>query len=192
MPFDPWNVPHDCEKAEVAERLVHLSAKQRKVVRSYVRNVEFGEMSLTQWIDQDQYPRVSLSTWRRPESKGGNYWGTEDSPNLLFRDAVQVYVTAYARWETEEEETSIRSAGREMRLGALNAARRITDLVDNADKDETKLNAAKTVLDRASMETAEKSSVSVGITSEDFTTLRNQAADEAEEIEEKALQEWQA
>lgn len=193
MSFDPWSIPHDCERAEVADRLNRLSANQRKVVRSYVRHVEFGEMKLSEWIAQDKVPRVSLSTWRQRADKKGNYWGTEDSPNLLFRDAVAAYITAMGRWQTEEEAKTVRQANRELRLASLTSARRVINLVDNGENDRVKLDAAKDVLNRASEETAEKSNVAVhSLSADTFAAMRQQASKEAEEIEDEALREWES
>lgn len=189
--INPWAIPHDCEREELWKHLQLLRPQQRNVLRSYVQNVEFGEMSLTEWAHHDVVLRVSLSVWRKPFDKGGNYWGTDESPNQLFRDAHMAFVTAFGRWQTQEEEKSVRAANRELRLGALKAARRITSLVDDGENDRIKLDAAKTVLDRASEDTAEKGSLNVGISSETFAALRNKAVEEAEEIEEEALTEWQ-
>jgi len=192
MAFDPWNIPHDCEKEDVAGRLVRLSPSQRKVLRSYVRNVEFGDNTLAEWIERDDVPRVALSTWRKPFDKGGNYWGTEDSPNIFFRDTVTAYVTANSRWQTGEEEKSIHDANRMIRLGARLAAKKIMNLVVKADRDSVSLNAAKTVLDRASVETAEKGSMALGVSIEAFAEMKEKAEAEADELEDEALDEWEA
>lgn len=190
---NPYNIPHDCESDELWRRLQPLTTNQRKVLRSYMRNVEFGDMSLTAWAHDGTVPRVSLATWRKPFSKGGNYWGTEDSPNMLFRDAVAAYVTAMGRWQTEEEEQSVRAANRIIRLGATGSAEYMIALVDNPiAKDTDRLNAAKTILDRASEETASKGSISVhGISIETFAEMEADAEAEADELEEGAIDEWQ-
>lgn len=190
-PFNPYSVPHDCEREELALQLALLKPQQRTILRSYIHNVVYGQMNLSEWSRQDIYPRVSLPAWRKRFDRGGNYWGTEDSPNQQFRDAYNAYVLAHTTWQTIEEEKSVKRAGKLLRLGATRAAERILFLVDDGENDRIKLDAAKTVLDRASEDTAEKGSLSVGISSETFAALRSKAAEEAEQIEEEALSEWQ-
>ncbi len=165
MTLSPYSIPHDCEKAELAARLLRLKTNQRKVLRSYVRNVLAidGTMTLTQWVKSDTVPRVSMSVWRKPADKDGNYWGTEDSPNVAFREAVDAYLIALNRWETDEEEKSVRSANRQIRLGALKAANELVNLVEYEEDARIRLDASKTVLDRASVDTAAKGSINIDV-----------------------------
>jgi len=192
--LNPYSVPHDCEKQELAARLQYLSAKQQKVLRSYIKHVHFGDMNLTQWLQAKNVQSVSTASWRKPAIKGGNYWGTEESPNVDFRAAVDAYVAAMNRFHTDQEEKAISQANRIIRLASVRSATYIADLIGNKEaQDKDRLNAAKTVLDRASVETAEKSNVAVNMPSSDtFADMRRQAAKKAKEIEEEALNEWES
>ena len=56
----PYQVPHECEKAEIAEKLAVLTPRQRRALRSYVWQVELGEKSLTAWLASPAVPGGAL------------------------------------------------------------------------------------------------------------------------------------
>ena len=170
--MNPYDLPHDCEREEVATAMAQLDRRQRRAVRSYVRSVECGDRTLTDWIERDP-DSPALSTWRKPGSEGGRYWGTEASPGEAFRQAVQLYVLAYQRWETAEEEKALRKAGRQLRMLAPKAAEQLASIIEQGqvrfDRDAQVvikqagvaevLSAINSALDRAGIKTAPKSSV---------------------------------
>ena len=43
-------LPHECEHAELAALLAGLTPRQRRVLRAYVWQVEFGEKTVTTWL----------------------------------------------------------------------------------------------------------------------------------------------
>lgn len=189
--MNPYDIPHSCERESVATILAKLNRRQRRAVRSYVREVEHGSMTLTEWIAVSP-DSPSLSTWRKP---GGNYWGTEEQPGEDFREAVSLYVAAWSNWETREEEKAIRAAGRALRLATPVAVAQLTSVIeqgqvafDRADAVVVKqasvaemIRAALSVLDRAGLETAEKSTTEfTGMTLEEW---RGQQADRRVQVQ---------
>lgn len=160
--INPYDLPHDCEREAVALALAALNRNQRRVLRAYVRNVECGDKTLTDWLTNGP-DQVALSTWRRPAGKGGQYWGTDADPVIAFRSAVKLYKDAWLTWETDEEAKALRKAGRELRLLAPKAVERLASLMEWADKDAVRLRAALGVLDRAGIETAAKGPEAVSI-----------------------------
>lgn len=168
MSINPFDFPHDCERESVARALGNLSRQQRRVLRSYVRNVECGQMTLGQWIE-DSPDSVAMSTWRRPAGQKGKYWGTDDDPVDAFREAARLYTDAWLQWETSEEEKALRKAGRELRLMAPSAVERLRWLMLNGESHNVQLRATDSILNRAALETAEKSSNEVvGLTLEEW------------------------
>ena len=157
--MNPYDLPHEVERESVHRAMERLAPAQRRIVRSYVRWVLYGPLSLTAWAEQTEVPRVALSLWRRPASQGGRYWGTEDSHDDDFRAAVKAYIAGWEALEQEIDRKSIEGAQRELRLGALGAARRMVSLVDSGENDRIRLDAAKAVLDHADVATAAKAAV---------------------------------
>ncbi len=176
--MNPYDHPHICEKESVIEALAELSPKQRRAVRSYVREVDCGSMGLMEWI-ADAPDSVSLASWRRPAAKGGNYWGTERDPVHPFRRAVAAYRAAWLRWQTDEESEAIRRAAHDIRMAATEAVTRLLELMRTADKDAVQLRAAESVLDRAGLETAEKHTTE--LTGETIDEWRRQRAEQREQ-----------
>lgn len=152
--------------------MAQLDRRQRRVVRSYVRNVECGDRTLNDWIAADP-DSPAMSTWRQPASGKGRYWGTEASPVEPFRRAVGLYVLAYQRWQTAEEEEALRRAGRQLRMLAPKAAEQLASIVEQGQirfdrganivtkqaSVDTVLVAINSTLDRAGVKTAPKSAV---------------------------------
>ena len=135
---------HECETYELWQTLSALTPEQRRVVRSYVRRVEFGEMGVEEWLREDP-TAPAASTWRKA---GGNYWGSEAEPSALFRKAVEEYTEAFGRWTLRAEARQVRAAGEILAGGLKSAARRLVTLVDEGENDRIKLDAAKNLLDR--------------------------------------------
>ena len=188
--LNPYDIPHDCEREGVATALAHLDRRQRRVLRAYVRNVECGARTLTQWLAEGP-DAVALSTWRKPGSTGGKYWGTEADPVIPFRQAVDLYVKAWLAWEAGEEVKAVRKAGRELRLMAPKAAARLEYLMEQGESHNVQLRAALGVLDRAGTDTAAKSTTAVqGLTADQFAKLAQQAKTSAADIEARAAAAW--
>lgn len=177
--------------------MAQLDRRQRRAVRSYVRNVECGDRTLTDWIERDP-DSPALSTWRKPGSEGGRYWGTEASPGEAFRQAVQLYVLAYQRWETAEEEKALRKAGRQLRMLAPKAAKQLASIIERGEVEflrpgkvvikqadiKTVLSAITSALDRADTMTAAKSSSETVVTEislDEWKQQRDQRKEQAAE-----------
>lgn len=45
-----YRLPHRCESAEIAWKLAVLTPRQRQALRSYVWQVERGQMPLSEWL----------------------------------------------------------------------------------------------------------------------------------------------
>lgn len=152
--------------------MARLAPRQRRAIRSYVRHVECGATTLGDWIANDP-DSPALSTWRKPANEGGNYWGTEASPVESFRRTVQLYVLAFQRWQTGEEEAALRKAGRQLRLLAPVAAEQLASIIEKGQVRFERagdyvvkqagiaevLSAINSALDRAGVKTAAKSAV---------------------------------
>lgn len=154
--MNPFDLPHECEREDLAKRLAKLNRRQRRTLRAYVRQVEFGPMSLAQWLQESEFAPAE-STWRRPGSIGGKYWGTEADPCIEFRDALDAYQRAYEGWELADEAKAVRQAQRTLRVAAPAAAQQLVTLSQNAELEEVRRKASESILDRAGVETAEKS-----------------------------------
>jgi hypothetical protein len=139
-----FEASHECETYELWQTLSALTAEQRRVVRSYVRRVEFGAMGVEEWL-RDDPTAPAASTWRKA---GGNYWGSEADPNSLFRKAVEEYTEAFGKWTLRAEARQVRVAGEILAGGLKSAARRLVTLVDEGENDRIRLDAAKNLLDR--------------------------------------------
>lgn len=135
---------HECETEELTQTLSALSREQRRAVRSYVRNVEFGGVTLDKWLESDP-DAPARSTWHKP---GGNYWGSNAEPNAIFRAAAHEYTEAYTKWSLRAEARQLRAAGGVLASGVVRAAHRLVHLVDEGENDRIKLDAAKNLLDR--------------------------------------------
>lgn len=160
--FDPYSVPHECEKEAVATALHSLSIAQIKAVRSYIQLVAFGDTRLTDWLGQAPHA-PNESNWRKPARKGGRYWGTEEDPVKPFRDAVEVYRLSMLRLETAEEEQAMRRAVSKLRRLTTKAVDSLERLMESGESDAVKLRATTDILDRAGVETAAKGSAEVSL-----------------------------
>lgn len=154
--MNPYLHPHSCERESLSVLMAALSPKQRTVLRSYVRLVEFGQMTLGKWLESEW--GVAESTWRKPGRKGGNYYGSEEDGHAGFRAALAAYRTAYAAAELEEEQQAVRRAARKYKLASEEAADTHIDLMRRAEDETVRLKAASEVADRAGVETGRKSS----------------------------------
>ena len=188
--FDPYDYPRAYETEAIARLAAQLAPKPRRVARSYVRNVQYGEMTLGEWQENGPHS-VKDASWRKPYSKGGNYYGTEaDSPESPFRKYLHALIVGEERWRNEEEVRAVRKAQRTYRMNAPAAADTHVKLMDYPDP-MVRLRAAKEVADRADPGTAVKSDVRVHqLSSDDFAAMRAQARVEAAELEEEALDAW--
>lgn len=153
----PYEIPHACELQELAGVLAQLTRNQRQVLRSYIWQVELGDRTVTAWLAGEKCP-VSTNTWYRTGKRSGYYH------NEAFQEAITAYKQAGQRWLLSEEERSVAAATRKLRLGAVRAAERMVDLVDNAGSDMVKLRAAEQVLDRADAATAAKVPAGLNVT----------------------------
>jgi hypothetical protein len=144
-----YELPHACESMEIAQALTRLAAKQRRVLREYIWQVELGEVGVTAWLESEKCP-VSPRAWYASGHKA-NYLH-----NDAFKEALALYRDGGQRWLITEEARTVEAAQRKLRLGAVKAADRMVDLVDNAGSDMVKLRAAEQVLDRADAATASK------------------------------------
>lgn len=144
-----YELPHACESQEIATALARLSAKQRRVLREYIWQVEMGRLGVTEWLRSEGCP-VSERAWYTSGDKA-NYLH-----NATFQAALDAYKRAGQRWLIGEETRTIEAAQRKLRMGAERAAERVVDLVDNGRGDMVRLLASKEVLDRADVATASK------------------------------------
>jgi hypothetical protein len=110
----PYQVPHECEKAEIAEKLAVLTPRQRRALRSYVWQVELGEQSLTAWLASPLCP-LARSTWYELRDR----WE--------FQAALEAYKRAGLEWQMSQERRSVESAQRKLRLATSGAAERLVE-----------------------------------------------------------------
>lgn len=120
--IEAYQLPHECEREDLAKLLSVLSARQRRVLRSYVWLVELGERTVSQWLEAEACP-ISRSQWYDAGPKG-RYWG-----NAEFREAVAAYVKAGLEWQTAQERRDVEAAQRRIRRAAPKAADRIVEQV---------------------------------------------------------------
>jgi hypothetical protein len=144
-----YELPHACESMEIAQALARLAARQRRVLREYIWQVELGELGVTAWLESEKCP-VSPRAWYASGHKA-NYLHSD-----AFQEALALYRDAGQRWLITDQARSVEAAQRKLRLGAVKAAERMVDLVDHAASDMVKLRAAEQVLDRADVATASK------------------------------------
>lgn len=152
-PVRPYAYAHNCERETLTLLLARLDARQVRVLRSYIQQVEFGGKLLRDWFGEDA---VSETVWRKPYSKGGRYYGTEADGDPGFREALRAYRTAYIAYESAQEEAAVRKAASLYRLAAPDAAQVHIGLMTGANDERVRLQAASEVADRASTDTARK------------------------------------
>lgn len=146
--MNPYDFPREYERESLAKLMASLSAYQRRAARSYVRHVEYGDSTLRAWLEEGPHSPAA-STWKKPFSQGGNYWGAEqDDPDSPFRRAVRLLIEGEESWRTLEEEKAVRTATRIYKMAAPAAAQVHVDLLTNSDPKERRM-AAKEVADRA-------------------------------------------
>lgn len=150
--LQPYDLPHACETHELTQLLGRLDARRLRVLRSYVWQVEVGDKDLTAWLAMEQCP-TSRAAWYR--QGGRNYLGDPD-----FARALEIYKLRALAWQMGEEVKAVRQAQNELRTKSLAAARKLVDLLYSSDE-RVQLDAAKTVLDRAGVETASKQQTQV-------------------------------
>jgi len=161
MAVHPYHYPRSCERETLAEKLAKLDRQQVRVLRAYIYDVEFGSRLLKEWLGTEF--AVSETVWRKPYSKGGRYYGTEIDGNPDFRAALLAYRTAYIAYESAREEEAVRKAASAYRLAAPKAAEVHIGLMENANDERVRLQAASEVADRASKDTARKGEVSAAV-----------------------------
>lgn len=142
----PYKFPHASEGEAVHRLMDKLSGKQQRALRSYVRLVEFGEMSVEEWCGNAP-DSVARSTWYKPD---GKYFHDED-----FLAALAGYKKSYSAWVTSEERRSVEQAKRSIRLEAAAAAQRMIALSRGAEDERVQFQATKDILSRADESLAE-------------------------------------
>lgn len=175
-----YDLPQRWETEEVVGLLVQLSATQRRALRSYISHVELGGMDVTAWLESEHCP-VSRAAWYR---KGQRNYLNHD----LFRRALEESLRLALAAETAEEERAIRRATSKLRKLVPAAVDRLEDLMEFADKDAVRLRAADSILNRAGLETAEKSTTEVtGLSLSDWrkqqAERRQQAAEALADVD---------
>ena len=158
--MNPYSTPRYAEREEAHRAMMQLDRLQQAVLRSYVVQVHFGGMTLTEW-HASQWG-VSRTAWQKPARKGGRYYGTEDDGNPVFRSALEKLIDCYAAARTAEEERAVAAAGRAYRLAAEEAAQTHISLMRTAERDEVRLAAANQVADRAGVVKVVKADVTSG------------------------------
>lgn len=142
-----YGLPHACETHELTQALAKIDSRRLRVLRSYLWQVELGDKDVTKWLASEGCP-VGRTAWYRDGGK--NYLNDPD-----FAAALDAYKTRALAWQMGEETKSIRLAQTELRTKSLEAARRMVTLLESKDE-RVQLDAAKTILDRAGVETASK------------------------------------
>lgn len=121
--LEAYALPHECEREGLATILALLDARQRRVLRAYVWQVELGEKSVTEWLAEGTCP-ISRSKWYEATA-GGRYWG-----NKQFQAALTAYRKAGLEWQMNQERRAVEAAQRRIRRAAPVAAERLVDQVD--------------------------------------------------------------
>ena len=114
---EPYVLPHECEHAELAALLAGLMPRQRRVLRAYVWQVEFGEKSVTAWLALPTSP--SRSKWYQGD---GLYWGNE-----AFQRALAAYRRAGLKWMTDQDQRSVEQAQRRIKRASSGASERLVE-----------------------------------------------------------------
>lgn len=143
----PYKFPHVSEGEGVHRLMDKLSGKQQRALRSFVRLVEFGEMSVEEWCGNAP-DSVARSTWYKPD---GGYYHDAD-----FQAALAAYRKSYSAWVTAEEQRSVEQARRSIRLETAAAAQRMIDLSRSAEDERVRFQATKDLLSRADDSLAER------------------------------------
>lgn len=115
----PYELPHACETAEVAALLAELKPMARRALRSFVHQVEYGDLHVGEWLASPTCP-VKLRRWR--------YLLADPA----FQTALDAYRTALQRAELIAEQKAVAGSQRTLRLAAGRAAER---LVEHAQAD---------------------------------------------------------
>ena len=167
-----YDLPQSWETEETVALLMQLSSTQRRALRAYVSQVELGHMNVVQWLDSGLCP-VSKAAWYRDGQR--NYLN-----NPQFRDALDACLRRALMAQNNEEEKAIRQATRKLRLLVPKAVDSLELIMQTGESDAVKLRAADSILNRAGMETAEKSSSeTVGMTLEEWRTKQRERQSKA-------------
>ena len=152
-PDPPFAHPHMCETESVAAAIARLSAQKRRVLRSYVWNVELGSKRVGQWLADKQCP-VSPAAWYR---QGGKNYLNDDA----FVFALTTYVERALAWQSQAEAVAVQQAAHKLRLHSLAAVEGLIEIMADGESDAVRVRAMNSILDRADVETAVKSSQEV-------------------------------
>lgn len=145
-----YDLPQSWETEEVVTLLAQLSTTQRRALRAYVSQVEMGDMDVTAWLASPACP-VSRAAWYRGGQR--NYLNNE-----LFQGALDAYLKRAIKAQTASEDRAMRQASSKLKMLVLEAVNSLEQLMNNGESDAVKLRATDSILNRAGMETAEKSS----------------------------------
>jgi hypothetical protein len=151
-----YELPHSCETAEIAELLAQLTPRQRRVLRSYVWQVELGELLVSEWLASEGCP-VGVKAWYR---RGDNAAYTH---NPAFMAALAAYLRTGQRWTLNQEQRQVERARSTLMQASNKAALRLAGLVDS-ESERIALEAANSVLDRADLKTATKGTTDTALT----------------------------
>jgi hypothetical protein len=121
--LEAYALPHECEREGLATILAQLDARQRRVLRAYMWQVELGEKSVTEWLALDSCP-ISRSKWYEATERG-RYWG-----NKRFQAALNAYRKAGLEWQMNQERRAVEAAQKRIRRAAPAAADRLVEQVD--------------------------------------------------------------
>lgn len=152
-PPAPYSYPHICETEQVAAALARLSTKKRQVLRSYIWHVELGSKRVGEWLAMPDCP-ISTASWYRQSGK--NY---PNDPE--FTAARDTYVERALAWQSQAEAVAVQQAAHKLRLHSLAAVEGLIQMMALGEKDADKIRAMNSILDRADVETAVKSSQEV-------------------------------
>lgn len=152
-PPAPYAYPHICETEQVAAAIARLSTKKRQVLRSYIWHVELGSKRVGQWLAMPDCP-ISPASWYRQGGK--NYLADDD-----FAAALDTYVERALAWQSQAEAVAVQQAAHKLRLHSLEAVEGLIGMMTRGEKDADKIRAMNSILDRADVETAVKSSQEV-------------------------------
>ena len=156
-----YDLPQSWETEEVVALLLQLSRTQRRALRAYISQVELGKMNVLEWLASDLCP-VSRAAWYR--NGQANYLNNE-----LFQETLRACLRRAIAAQTAEEEKAIQRATRKLRLLVPDAVDKLEALMNNGESDAVKLRATDSILNRAGLETAEKSTTEVtGLTLEEW------------------------
>lgn len=167
-----YDLPQSWETEETVALLMQLSSTQRRALRAYLSQVELGHLNVVEWLDSDLCP-VSRAAWYRGGQR--NYLN-----NPQFREALDACLRRALMAQNNEEEKAIRQATRRLRLLVPKAVDSLELIMQTGESDAVKLRAADSILNRAGMETAEKSSSeTVGMTLEEWRTKQRERQSKA-------------